>query len=53
MDLSTPYQRFKRHIKQYNAWVERQNEGVPSGQKKLEPLPDIPLHGYDIPVPHG
>lgn len=45
MDLSTPYQRFKRHIKQYNDWVERQNKELPGGQKKLESLPDIPLHG--------
>ena len=45
MDLSTPYQRFKRHIKQYNDWVERKNKKLTSGQKKLEQLPDIPLHG--------
>ncbi len=45
MDLSTPYQRFKRHIKQYNDWVERQNETLLDGQERLEPLPDIPLHG--------
>lgn len=45
MGLSTPYHRFTRHIKQYNAWVERQNSQLINGQEKLEQLPNIPLHG--------
>jgi len=45
MDLSTPYQRFKRHIKQYNCWVEKHNKELTNGENKIEPLPDIPLHG--------
>lgn len=45
MDLSTPYQRFKRHIKQYNEWVRRTNSELINGQRKLEALPNIPLHG--------
>ena len=45
MGLATPYHRFKRHIKQYNEWVKHTNSELPSGQKKLEPLPEIPLHG--------
>ena len=45
MGMATPYHRLKRHIKQYNAWVERQNSQFGNEEPKLEPLTDISLHG--------
>lgn len=45
MDLSTPYQRFKRHIEKYNEWAERENKNLQAAQKPYVLLPSIPLHG--------
>lgn len=49
MDLSTPYQRFKRHVEKYNEWVERENKRLPMTQEPYILLPDIPLHGLRHP----
>ena len=43
MGLSTPYQYFKRHLRLYNAWVQKHRDEARA--KGLEELPIIPLHG--------
>ena len=43
MGRSTSYQAYKRHIRRYNEWVREKPEEAK--KQKLEPLPEIPLHG--------
>lgn len=43
MGCSTSYQAYKRHLRRYNKWVRENPEKAE--KQKLEPLPEIPLHG--------
>lgn len=43
MGRSTSYQAYKRHLRRYNKWVRENPEKAE--KQKLEPLPEIPLHG--------
>lgn len=42
MDLSTPYETFKKHLRRYNEWVQTDPAAKEQG---FEELPFIPLHG--------